>query len=353
MGTLLNELAKQKRRESAGASTAARFDYQKSWALCELIKKHSAGHDYLVAFEFHDDVLFLTPESDPSSVDFIQVKTSTTVEPRTLSSLTKLKNGSSIIGKMAANTSVAPKHFDVRLILISNNRFDFSPVSISASAIGDTYKKKLLEKLTAEIDTAAADVISKLHFHVSDIPVGGIDTFLKGRALELFEKRFGLNFTENVLSWLRLIQGEIARRNNYPDEKINSVSDLVDYKCLGKKFIDGTLDEVAAAHRKAPNLDHVKSMLLDEGWTTIQITRLDKKILTVAAEYNDPGNLECRNLAEKIREVIVTYDLDVVPLSEILDSLFEKLEVRAAVPAPYRDSAFVNALGVLIYHEEL
>jgi hypothetical protein len=103
MGTLLDALAKGKRREDVGADTAARFDYQKSWALCEMLTRHKADSEYLVAFEFHDDVLFLTPEADPNAVEFYQVKTSKSVSPRTIASITAPgKKSGSTIAKMVS-----------------------------------------------------------------------------------------------------------------------------------------------------------------------------------------------------------------------------------------------------------
>jgi hypothetical protein len=72
---LLEKLASKPQREIAGSDSASRFDYQKNWAFCEMLRRHMAGADYLVAFEFHDDVVFLTPSAAPESAEFYQVKT--------------------------------------------------------------------------------------------------------------------------------------------------------------------------------------------------------------------------------------------------------------------------------------
>lgn len=65
----------EKPRENAGARSSNRFDYQKNWAIVKLTELHSTGEDYLLAFEFHEDVAVFNSSDDPTLVDFYQVKT--------------------------------------------------------------------------------------------------------------------------------------------------------------------------------------------------------------------------------------------------------------------------------------
>jgi hypothetical protein len=85
---LLDELIDKPQRETAGADTSARFDYQRNWAFCEMLRRHLANADYLVAFEFHDDTVFLSPGAAPTSAEFFQVKTSKSTIARKLADLT-------------------------------------------------------------------------------------------------------------------------------------------------------------------------------------------------------------------------------------------------------------------------
>jgi hypothetical protein len=39
-----------KPREKPGSRSSARSDYQKHWALCQLLKLQSSGADYLIVF---------------------------------------------------------------------------------------------------------------------------------------------------------------------------------------------------------------------------------------------------------------------------------------------------------------
>ncbi|TAK09860.1 MAG: DUF4297 domain-containing protein, partial [Rhizorhabdus sp.] len=65
MGDLFADLTKKPQRETAGSDASTRFDYQKDWAFCEMMQRHRAEENYLIAFEFHDDVLFLSPAEQP------------------------------------------------------------------------------------------------------------------------------------------------------------------------------------------------------------------------------------------------------------------------------------------------
>ncbi|MBS3865275.1 DUF4297 domain-containing protein [Proteus mirabilis] len=84
-----NPLA-EAQRESAGASTFGKYNFQFHWALCEIIKKHKSKNEYALLIEYHEDVVIassLDPEN--AQFEFYQVKNQgATYTP---SSLTKRK----------------------------------------------------------------------------------------------------------------------------------------------------------------------------------------------------------------------------------------------------------------------
>lgn len=354
MGGLLGTLTKAKRRESAGSDTSARFDFQKNWALCEMLHRHDAGVEYLVAFEFHDDVVFFAPENDPNSVDFVQVKTSKSPKARTISSLTATTGGgASILAKLATNTALVEPPIAVRLVLVSNTPFEFSDTEIAGNAIAEPHRSKLIKGLTKEFPGAEEAMLQKLHFLIANLPIDQMETFVKGKAVDLFEKRFGITFTQNAMSWLRLIQGEIRRRNNYPDDKIASVKDLLANKCIGRSLIEQTLNDVEKAHRWAPDLSAVRNELQKGGWTLPSLIKFDKAVAKAAADNSDPSNTECKRLADAIRLSLDETDMESIALPVFLDALYQNLLTAKAIPAPYQDKYFICALGALLYYEKL
>lgn len=144
-GSLLDQLSEKSQCETAGADSASRFDYQKDWAFCRMIRKHIQGEDYLVAFEYHDDVVFLEPSDAPTLAEFCQVKTSSSPSPRRLSSLTsRPKDKDSILAKMVSNFDGICSSHDVKVILVSNNVFDFTDKDVCAKDIDRKFREKLL-----------------------------------------------------------------------------------------------------------------------------------------------------------------------------------------------------------------
>lgn len=112
-----------KPRENAGPRSSARSDYQKHWALCQLLKLHSSGADYLIVFDLHDDVLVFDSEVNPALISFYQVKTKS---PRTWSvtDLLRQEKGEegpllSIMGKLYSNKVSFPNHTHT-LTFVSN-----------------------------------------------------------------------------------------------------------------------------------------------------------------------------------------------------------------------------------------
>jgi hypothetical protein len=54
--SLKQQLIQQSPRDTSGSLAADRFEYQRNWALCELLRLHATGNDYVVTFDHHEDV---------------------------------------------------------------------------------------------------------------------------------------------------------------------------------------------------------------------------------------------------------------------------------------------------------
>lgn len=72
--SLTEKIVKTKPREKSGSVSSSRFDYQKDWSLCKLIDTHRSGLDYIVIFDWHEDLLIMDNETRPNSITFYQIK---------------------------------------------------------------------------------------------------------------------------------------------------------------------------------------------------------------------------------------------------------------------------------------
>lgn len=353
--SLLSELMSKPQRETAGSDSATRFDYQKDWAFCRMMQKHMGGEDYLVAFEYHEDVLFLTPSDAPTSADFFQVKTSSSSSPRRLSSLTSRPKGKdSIIAKMFTNFEGICASHEVRVILVSNNAFEFADKESCAKDLDAKFRKKLCEKLKDEIAGFDEEGLEKLHFLVTGVSLEAMQSFLEGEALKLFCDKFGEEHGLNIRTWVRLVKSEIARKNNYPSNEIKDTEDLIIKKCLGNAFVENTLKTMHAMTRQPPNMTTTTAYLANCGWKHSEIICLEKKITEANRDYYDPTNIDVKRIVEYMNTHVFTPEGgEPRELSEFLLDVASKLESDQSVFAPYKQRGYLWALGVIVYHDAL
>jgi hypothetical protein len=348
---LLDELLEKPQRETAGADTSSRFDYQRNWAFCEMLRRHLVNADYLVAFEFHDDTVFLSPGSAPINAEFFQVKTSKSTKARKLAELTaRPKKSNSILGKMFLNFGGICSGHLVQVILVSNVAFEFSDKAISAKDLSSKYRDQITARLKEEISTFSEAQVDDLHFVVTGVSIEAMQSFLNGEAMELFKTRFGEDHGYNVHSWVRLLQSEIARRNNYASDKVKTVDELILKKCIGRKSVDASLALISAHRKTAPDMTIVNDELKDAGWSPQDLMRLAKKMPQAVADYTDSTNLETSELVQHL-ETLFQDEVGGIDLPEFI-VLAEKM-ILPGLPTPYNDRLYLAALSVVVFYEKI
>lgn len=353
-GNLFSDLVSKPQREIAGSDSAARFDYQKDWAFCRMMRKHISGEDYLVAFEYHDDILFLAPSDTPANAEFCQVKTSSASSPRKLSSLTTRPKGkASILAKMFSNFDGICSSHDVRVILVSNNAFEFAEKEVCAKDLDEKFRKKLVEKLQAEIPGFDQTRLKKLHFMVTGVSLEAMQSFLEGEAMELFCQKFGEDHGLNVRTWIRLLKGEIARKNNYPSDQITNANDLIHYKCVDQPFVENTLNVMHSKTQQPLDVGAISSYLADAGWNQVDVMRFQKKIPQANNDYYDPLNKDVKEIAKFMRAKVRGEDKNPVELTNFLEEVAREIGNNTKVFHVYRQKEYLHALGALVYYEEI
>lgn len=354
-GGLLKQLADKPQREVAGSDTASRFDYQKNWAFCEMLDRHMQGADYLVAFEFHDDVVFLSPSEEPNKTEFAQVKTSRSQSPRKLSSLlSRRAENNSILGKMCMNFEGICKEFETSVILVSNIPFEFSTDSIRAVDLDEKQRSRIVEKLSDELGYFTEDSLQNLYFCFTGVSVDQMSTFLQGKALELFKFALGESHGVNVHGWVRLIQDEIGRKNNFPSDKISSPDELINRKCIGREFVNETISAVSKHQQAKPDFTYIGQVLTDSGWTANDVMRLQKKLPNALSDHYDPTNKDVAAIATKLGSLYHASSKEQdVALPAFLEAIKEQAAEISGDVTIYNDQHYLCALGVIVFHEKL
>jgi hypothetical protein len=238
----------------------------------------------------------------------------------------------------------------IKVVLVSNVAFEFSDQSVSAKDIAPSYRGKIIARLKDELTTFCDDHVDNLYFVVTGISIDAMNSFLHGEAMELFKRRFGEDHGFNVHSWVRLVQSEIARKNNYPSDRIASLDDLVSLKCVARNDVDASLALVSAQRRAPPDMTLVRDELKDAGWSPQDIVRLGKKMPQAVADYTDSVNLEVAELVNELEEIFAR-DLGGRGLSSFLADA--RNELLAGLSSPYNDPWYLAALSVVVYYEEV
>ncbi len=113
-------------RETVGAVTFAKYEYQYHWALARALEEHKTSIDYVVLVEHHEDVVLVKPAPlhDPAGARFFfhQVK-NVSGKPWGVKQLTERKKlkkvlANSVIGKLVQGTHGKPFASQLEAILI-------------------------------------------------------------------------------------------------------------------------------------------------------------------------------------------------------------------------------------------
>lgn len=350
---LLDSLVEKPQRETAGSDASVRFDYQKDWAFCRMLKLHLDEKEFLVAFEYHDDVVFLNKEVSPDEVEFFQVKTLKSPSARKLNTLTsKKENTHSILGKMYQNLSGLQGIENIKIILVSNRPYEFSSSNVCANQIADKFKNKIIEKLQEEYGDIDLSVLNKLYFFVSDIPLDGIETHINGLSMNLFKNKFGEDHGYNIHSWIRLIRGEISRKNNYSSDEIVTVDQLIKNKCISNQFINDTLTAIESTHKDIPDLSLISKELEKCGWSTLDIMKFNKNFPSAISDFKDPLNTECKKICSVIEDFFKNQGSD-DDFGTMLDDAYHAVESKLKLQVPYNSKIYISILTVVIFYGQL
>ena len=141
-------------RETSGAETFSRYQYQYHYALFKALNAHNDVNEYAVLVEYHEDIVFSNSlDRSVAKFEFSQVKTND--QPIDVGAIIKLKSGKSVIGKMI----IGSRQFEENLIalnLVSANGFDLELKNSDLNL-----KQLYLSDLTEEVSTKISNALRK------------------------------------------------------------------------------------------------------------------------------------------------------------------------------------------------
>ncbi|TQN81322.1 UNVERIFIED_ORG: uncharacterized protein DUF4297 [Citrobacter freundii] len=274
-------------RETSGAKTFGKYDFQYHWALCKIIEKHKANSDYALLVEYHEDVVIADSlYGNSARFEFFQVKN--TAKPFTTEAITKREKGtngpkSSILGKLLSScigTDYESRITEIGLVSSSGFSFDQKDNKLKLDVLtsGDLSVdclSGLTEKLKSELGIEILP--QNLKFIVPKIKLENQEEFVIARFAELVNEIFP-NSHCNAVNIYRAVIDEIHRKGH------NSYDFTVWEKMVEDKSLTSRkVKEVIAINTTCPQFEDFEKDFEylaknDMKWNVLTYRRINKKI---------------------------------------------------------------------------
>jgi len=313
--TLIKKLKTIIPRENSGSVSSNRFDYQKNWAICKLIDL-SKKTDFLLVFEFYEDIIVFDSSDNPNVIDFYQVKTKEKGK-HSISSLLNKTKGSSILGKLFAN-KINFNDETSSLNIIANCDYKLEPkegevlgVKICCSELSEKEKKKIAESLSEELSiTWLKEYFKTLFFEKSMLTIEHHTELTQQKLNKHIEEEFNdVKFNPTIA--YSTIFDEIKRRNNI-EKSLTSFEELIEYKSISKTEFDNMIKVVGSEPKRIQDLKSDIINRIDAEKLPLKFRRFFKSNWSdFEVEYLKPNNLLFKEI-EKIISQKVNENEDVL-----------------------------------------
>ena len=284
-----NPLA-EAQRETAGASTFGKYNFQFHWALCEIIEKHKNKKEYALLIEHHEDVVIANSlNADEAQFEFYQVKnqkakyTLTSLTKRTKGANDTLKN--SVLGKLLSSC-INTKYEDriTTIGLVSSSGFNLNldkDLKLDVIKVGDITASDLAS-LTQDINNELGiEVLPEhLQFIVPAIQLNNQEDYVLSHFARLVNELFPGAFC-NPVNIYRSVVDEMGRIGRV-EYDYKDWARLIENKSLTSTEVHNVLTQ----HTTHPCVDDLKSdfddLARDLGWKAKQKRFLKSKLALLA-----------------------------------------------------------------------
>jgi hypothetical protein len=284
-----NPLA-EAQRESAGASTFGKYNFQFHWALCEIIEKHNSQKEYALLIEHHEDVVIADSlDAENAQFEFYQVKNQKATY--TTASLTKRPKGAkgalknSVLGKLLSSC-ISTRYEDriTTIGLVSSSGFSLpldKSLKLDVIKVGDISESDL-SNLTQDIDNELGIKVlpEHLQFIIPEIQLKNQEDYVLSHFARLVNKLFSGAFCNPVNIYRSVIDqmGRIGRvEYDYKDW-----DRLIDKKSLTSTDVHNVITQ----HISHPCVNDLKNafddLARDLGWKAKKKRSLKSKLSLLA-----------------------------------------------------------------------
>lgn len=352
-------------RERSGASSGSRFDFQKNWALTQILRLHLSGDDYVVVLDWHEDVLILDSETEPTSIKFYQVKGKKSGH-WTLTDLLRREAGadgpkSSILGKLYQNR----RNFEDQtesLNFISNAKYRFKLQDTSALSMDkneicafellpdqlETIKQKLARE--HELDELP-DVETCMYFRCTDLSLDDHVGHTTGKVAEFLHALFP-NRKFSTTPIYQALFTEVSRKNNFSQD-VENFEALLRTKAISRSNINKILQTIGVTADLDDTWRQVENRLNTEGYPALGVNALKIAWRHCELERMDHTNEIVQSLHRAARASLPDlHEVATWPLMDILARAFYAYGENPQAPQGVHSDAYVKAAILMAIYEQ-
>ncbi|MCB4760537.1 MAG: DUF4297 domain-containing protein [Sulfurovum sp.] len=264
-----------KQREKSGSETFGKYLYQYHWALYRVLQEHQEKREYAVFVELHEDVVLansLNKDEVEVEFEFSQVKTNK--NNFTKNSLIKIKNGSSVLGKLIDST--LSQNFNksiTKINLISTGGFnkDFcrDGIELDDISVSEMPNDKMEELCTAIMTELSLDCFPiNLHFITPELPDKGFQDYIIGYISKVVSKLYpdSLTQAENIY---RPLMDELTRKGMIKND-FKEWEELLKNKALTSITVNSVINEFTKRKYDDKIFRELDEVLKELGLNTMQ-----------------------------------------------------------------------------------
>lgn len=361
--TLKDKIISEKPRETSGSRVSNRFSFQHHYALIKMIEFTDANKEFVMVFDYHDDIIVLNNISDPTKIDFYQVKSNEQQSVHYLSSkkLTDIdkKQKLSFLGKMIDNYNKFKEETN-SLNFVSNKNYNFTlkagvktktEKEIKLGDLGksdlDTIKNDICE-ICWKKDNCDDDCESLIYFFVTDLEPKNYIPTVTGQIVDFF-RRAGTNSIDATAARRTLIS-EIEIKNN-SEEEIKDFADLLTIKSISSYEFASLIDQIKSISGLELEWPSVRERLLSEGYSFNFIKEIKPSLEKYYLERDVSSTSLDLEFKTKIREMI--NEISDSKLKSYIDPILKELKKRDSYDEyVFPDKILIGMIIIEVYSDD-
>ena len=323
---LADALVKTPQDERGGEIAIRGFEYQRCWAIDELLSKHKRKESYVFIPEYHDDILILDSTTLPQKATFAQVKTRDS--HWTITPLLKAEKE----GKLSFISKLFKHNFDfenyqTELAFVTNALFKFlDRYEFSGDDLEKKDKDKLLAAVENQLTGKKVNNLSILKFKTSKLSLLDYDTHLIGKIFEYLEDTDSAEFI-NAPAFKRTLVDLFEKKTRVSSREINSFAELITKKGISNELIEKIIYGIKNHKSSIPEWETVALLLssLDKSDFDKLIYKAKYDILII--NLKNPNSIECdfyRSFKVEIKDKPTNIQVISKMIEEITISLHDK-----------------------------